>query len=109
MRLYLIEQSQDIEIKIDSCFFKNNKASYGGGLFAWFSANSTNCHLTVYETVFTENTAVKKSGGGVHVGYTIGQHQETPTRNSMLFDSVNFTANDANSGGGASILCSFLQ
>ena len=109
MRLYLIEQSQDIEIKIDSCFFKNNKASYGGGLFAWFSANSTNCHLTVYETVFTENTAVKKSGGGVHVGYTIGQHQETPTGNSMLFDSVNFTANDANSGGGASLFISSVS
>ena len=84
--------------------------------FSWYCDNSTNCHLTVYNTKFHNNCATtsspseERAGGGAQLGFSINplqkSVQEIPTNNSMLFDSVNFTANTAYNGGGASLFIS---
>ena len=121
MSLIFLHYSQDIYIKLDDCYFKNNTGSHGGGLYSWYSDNSTNCHLAVYYTKFHGNHATRlspsdgeeKTGGGVQIGYSINPLQkplhEIPTNNSMLFDSVNFTANIAYNGGGASLFISSIS
>ena len=118
MSLIFLHYSQDISIKLDDCYFKNNTGSHGGGLYSWYSDNSNNCHLAVYNTEFYGNNATtsslyEKAGGGVKVGYSINSQQkasqEIPRNNSMLFDSVNFTANTAYNGGGASLFISSIS
>ena len=114
MSLIFLHCSQDIYIKLDDC--KNNTGSHGGGLFSWCSDNSTNCHLAVYNTEFYDNHATRlspsdveeKTGGGIQLGYSNNPLQ-IPMNNSMLFDSVNFTANTAYNGGGASLFISSVS
>ena len=113
MSLLFLRNSKDIYIKLEYCYFKNNTGSHGGGLFSWYSEDSTNCHLVVYNTEFFDNHATSSSpsvgeGGGVQLGYSISLRQKKliPMNNSMLFDSVNFTANTAYNGGGASLFIS---
>ena len=117
MSLIFLHYSQDIYIKLEKCYFKNNTGLHGGGLFSHYSDNSTNCHLAVYNTEFYGNHATtsssnseEKAGGGVQLGFSINPLQATlqeiPMNNSMLFDSVNFTANTAYNGGGASLFIS---
>ena len=120
MSLIFLHYSQDIYIKLEKCYFNNNTGSHGGGLFTHCSDNSTNCHLAVYNTEFYGNHATRfsqsddeeKAGGGVQIGYSINPLQkkleEIPMNNSMLFDSVNFTANTAYNGGGASLFISSI-
>ena len=116
MSLIFLHYSQDIYIKLDDCYFKNNTGSHGGGLFSWYSDNSTNCHLAVYNTEFYDNHATRlspsddeeKTGGGIQLGYSNNPLQ-IPMNNSMLFDSVNFTANTAYNGGGASLFVSSVS
>ena len=115
MSVVFLHNSQDISIKLKNCNFKNNTGSHGGGLFSWHNDNSTNCHLTVYNTEFYGNHATtsslsdskEKAGGGVQLGFGIDplqkSIQEIPTNNLVLFDSVNFTNNTAYNGGGASL------
>ena len=115
MSLIFLQNSQEIYIKIENCCFKNNTGSLGGGLFSQCSDNSTNCHLTVYNTEFYGNHATtssfadgeERAGGGVQLGFQI--LQEIPLNNSILFDSVNFTANTADNGGGASLFISSVD
>ena len=57
MSLIFLHYSQDIYIKLDDCYFKNNTGSHGGGLYSHYSDNSTNCHLIVYNTEFYYNHA----------------------------------------------------
>ena len=117
MSLIYLHYSQDIYIKLDDCYFKNNTGSHGGGLFSWYSDNSTNCHLAVYNTEFYGNHATTSDGGGggggVQFGFSINPQQkplqEIPMNNSILFDSVNFTANIAYNGGGASLFISSMR
>ena len=119
MSLIFFHYSQDIYIKLEKCYFKNNTGSLGGGLYSWYSDNSTNCHLAVYNTEFYGNNATtsspsdseEKAGGGVQLGYSISLRQKEliPMNNSMLFDSVNFTANTAYNGGGASLFISSIN
>ena len=121
MSLIFLHYSQDIYIKLDDCYFKNNLGTDGGGLYSWCSDNSTNCHLAVYNTEFYGNQATKfslsgeeKTGGGVQIGYSHNPLQNNsreiiPMGNSMLFDSVNFTANTAYNGGGASLFISSVH
>ena len=78
MSLIFFHYSQDIYIKLEKCYFKNNTGSLGGGLYS-YSDNSTNCHLAVYNTEFYGNNATRsspsdseeKAGGGVQLGYSI--------------------------------------
>ena len=117
--LLFLHNSEDIYIKLENCYFKNNTGSHGGGLFSWYSDNSTNCHLAVYNTEFYGNHATssspsygdKKAGGGVQLRFSISLRQKKliPMNNSMLFDSVNFTANTAYNGGGASLFISSIS
>ena len=115
MSLIFLQNSQEIYIKIENCCFKNNAGSLGGGLFSQCSDYSTNCHLTVYNTEFYGNRATtssfadgeERAGGGVQLGFQI--LQEIPKNNSILFDSVNFTANTADNGGGASLFISSVN
>ena len=121
MSLIFFRYSQDIYIKLKNCYFKNNTGSLGGGLFSHCSDNSTNCHLAVYNTEFYSNHAtalfpsddMEKAGGGVQLGFSINPLQSTLQEilksNSMLFDSVNFTANTAYNGGGASLFISSMR
>ena len=122
MSLIFLHYSQDIYIKLDDCYFKNNTGSHGGGLYSHYSDNSTNCHLIVYNTEFYYNHATRltpsdgeeKTGGGIKIGFSINllqtiTLQEIPMNNSMLFDSVNFTANTAYNGGGASLFISSMR
>ena len=121
MSLIFFHSSQDIYIKLENCYFKNNTGSLGGGLFSHCSDNSTNCHLTVYKTEFYGNHAtasspsdgMEKAGGGVQLGFSINLLQSTlqeiPMNNLMLFDSVKFTANTAYNGGGASLFISSMR
>ena len=118
MSLLFLCNSKDIYIKLEYCYFKNNTGSHGGGLFSHCSDNSTNCHLTVYKTEFYGNHATtsppsdseEKAGGGVQLGFSnrLRQKKLIPMNNSMLFDSVNFTANTAYNGGGASLFISSM-
>ena len=117
--LMFLHYSQDIYVKLENSYFKNNTGSQGGGLYSWCSDNSTNCHLTVYKTEFYDNHAItsspsygeEKTGGGILLGFSISLQQKKliPTNNSMLFDSVNFTANTAYNGGGASLFISSIR
>ena len=121
MSLIFLHYSQNIYIKLENCYFSNNTGSLGGGLFSHCSDNSTNCHLAVYKTEFYGNDATtssiydgeEKAGGGVQLGFSINPLQETsqevPTNNSMSFNSVNFTANTAYDGGGASLFISSIN
>ena len=125
MSLILLHYSKDIYIKLEHCYFKNNTGSHGGGLYSWYSDNSTNCHLVVYNTEFYDNHATRlslsdveeKTGGGIQLGYTRSTDHlrvsnnplQIPMNNSMLFDSVNFTANTAYNGGGASLFISSVS
>ena len=110
--LKFLHYSQDIYIELENCYFNKNTASMGGGLFSHFSDRSTDCHLTVYNIKFHDNHAtssspIEKAGGGVQLGFSINLPQnklyKAPINNSILFDSVNFTGNTADNGGGASL------
>ena len=50
MSLLFLHNSKDIYVELERCSFKNNTGSHGGGLFAWYGEDTTNCHLTVYNT-----------------------------------------------------------
>ena len=119
MSVIFLHYSQDIHVKLDNCSFKNNTGARGGGLFSWASDNSTNCHLFVYNAKFHGNRAItsslseERAGGGVQLGFSINPRQkcllEIPKNNSILLDSVNFTANIAYNGGGASVFISSIN
>ena len=73
--------------------------------------------MAVYNTEFYGNHVTTSDGGGggggVQFGFSINPLQkplqEIPMNNSMLFDSVNFTANTAYNGGGASLFISSIR
>ena len=118
MSLLFLHNSKDIYVELERCSFKNNTGSHGGGLFAWYSEDTTDCHLTVYNTEFYGNRATTPSpsvnaGGGVQLGLSISLRYNkqipTCTKNSIMFDSVNFTANTADNGGGASLFLSSIR
>ena len=84
MSLVFLHNSRDIHIELINCYFKNNTSSHGGGLYSWYSDNSTNCHLTVYNTEFFGNHAItddseNKAGGGVKV-FTALIHSRKPCK-----------------------------
>ncbi len=97
--------SEKLNVTIADSIFASNKAEhYGGGLFASFIGKSRNNNVLVLNSRFVQNNGTY--GGGTYSGYlhTRLPVLETPINSSHLFKTVSFLGNNADFGGGSSII-----
>ena len=108
--LLLLNNSTDIHIGIERCYFAHNSATYGGGLYVKVSDNASECCVTISESKFIANRATIYNGGGANVGFTARNQQVfVPTKNSIVFKNTMFQNNTAQIGGGVSVFTSSVR
>ena len=85
-----------------NCYFINNTAAWGGGLFVGYRTKAKNNTLTIRNTQFVNNTATHFGGGGMDIGFYefIRNHVSS---NTVLVENVNFINNSAKYGGGTTV------
>ena len=87
--------------------FKSNVALWGGGIFVEHHDNSYYNTFNMSSTEVIMNTCYNKTsevagtgGGGVYVGYSFFTQTSDVHHNTMHFENVTFTQNQAYFGGG---------
>lgn len=98
MGIVIMKNVTQIEIVIDSSFFKNNKAPWGAGLCVQFQDHVYNNTIQILRTNFTGNSAFL-AGGGVNIRF-----QKCSQGNVVRFQEILFSINVAKYGGGTSII-----
>ena len=112
--IFLQNNTHDNHIIISGCSSIANGARFGAGLmvkFADFTHNNTvtvdSCHF-VLNRGFGETTSPPgNEGGGVRVDFI--QNVVTDQNNTVVFDNVNFTKNEAYKGGALSVAFSEVE
>ena len=99
-------------IEIDNCTFKDNRAVWGGGMFAEFQDTSHDNVFVVRSNVLENNKLYYNDirnegtgGGGARMGY-IYFNDFTSYGNNITFIQCNFTNNSAYYGGALSFYSS---
>ena len=100
----ILQGASNHHIRISDSKFVGNSAVWGGALCVIFYNQARHNSLTVENTTFTNNTAPKRIGGAVDLGYKFKVN--SPYNNSGLFYNCTFTNNSAAYGGGVSIFSS---
>lgn len=99
--------SSDNLIQIDTCYWYNNTAMYGGGLYIKMTDSSCNNIIKVTGfNVFTDNHA-RKNGGGVMFNYLF--LDGSVYNNSIQANGMIFNGNDATDKGGGIYYLTTLQ
>ena len=122
MSLIFFHYSQDIYIKLENCYFKTTQVhwevvfSLTGIVITvptvtWlFTIQSS---MVIMRQHFSQSDMMKKKLEEEYSNWDTAlihvQKLLIPMNNSMLFDSVNFTANTAYNGGGASLFISSIR
>ena len=87
--------ADETRLRIEHCLFRNNRAEYsGGGLYLY------NCHVTIVNSSFIENSAngsQYSGGGGIYSIYGLVFGYE----NSLLISNSEFRNNSTSGNGGA--------
>ena len=101
LAVYFVGKASGCLIKIKSCVFARNQASWGGGLQVEMSGTTQNNTLEVEATEFSENCALL-AGGGVRIGNL--PKKGTQLRiNRFRMTNCSFVNNSAIYGGGGSL------
>ena len=85
-----------------NCSFTNNRALWGGGLFAGYKYFANKNTLVVKDTVFVNNTAYV-GGGGMDIGFYETSRTKQFKGNRITIENVFFYNNHAWYGGGNTI------
>ena len=95
--------SEKLNVTITNALFVGNEAKhYGGGLFVSFIGKSRNNNVLVFNSTLTDNNSTY--GGATYNGYLHTRLPfETPLNCSHFYNTVQFTNNSADFGGGSSI------
>ena len=101
LAMYFQGNASGCHIKIQSCVFANNKASWGGGFQVEMKDKTENNSLEVRATVFRENFA-SFAGGGARLGSLPEKHVQLRI-NRFEMTNCSFVSNRARLGGGASL------
>ena len=114
LRVILMKSFGENTIEINNTQFHSNHASYGGGLFVYYTSKVNSSHVHVFSSSFKNNTATHY-GGGSNVGYTHDWEQTntlvTADRNTahgmagntIMFVKTSFIDNSGWYGGGLSV------
>ena len=101
LTVHLTGNASGCVIKIQSCVFTGNKASWGGGLQVELTGKTQNNYLIMKATEFKENVALL-SGGGARLGnLPLKRAQRRINRFKMI--NCSFVNNKALWGGGTSL------
>lgn len=101
LAVYFLGKASGCLIKIKSCLFARNKASWGGGLQVEMSGTTQNNTLEVEATEFRENCALS-AGGGVRIG-NLPKKGAQLRINRFRMTNCSFVNNKAIYGGGGSL------
>lgn len=101
LAMYFQGNASGCHIKIQSCVFANNKASWGGGFQVEMKDKTENNSLEVRATVFRENFA-SFAGGGARLG-SLPEKDVQLRINRFEMTNCSFVNNSARLGGGASL------
>ena len=112
LSLYFKGKATNIIVTIDSCNFNKNSASWGGGMIVEYVDSTEQTVVNVLQSNFSDNECYYEEaskggpGGGIRVAtfvYYTSQLSADIVRNSILFESCEFTTNKALFGGAMSI------
>ena len=95
-------------VTIKECWFVQNGAIWGAGLWAAFFDSPQNNILSVKNTLFSQNNCYLNGGGGVDIGLLF-YHKPLPANNTMIFNNCAFKENRASYGGGIKFYSSQSQ
>ena len=98
--VYFRAETNNINLTITNCLFKNNTALHGGALYVSFQHSAHNVTVLVDQTDFDGNTAAC-NGGAVAAGYI--HETEKMALNKVNFILCKFLTNSARNGGGVYI------
>ena len=107
MSIWTRGYSMNNSFEITKCFFYDNKATYGGGLYFHFQQESCEQALSVVDTVFQNNEAIYV-GGGMDIG-SLFTDTMFPKFITVNVNNCQFLGNKANTGGGTSVFSSLTQ
>lgn len=102
LAVFFESNASSCSVKIQGCTFRNNNASWGGGLQVEFTNFSENNTLLIESTIFSDNFAAS-AGGGARIGNQARKSGVPLTPNRFYFINCSFIRNSAFWGGGASI------
>ena len=125
LAVYLDGNTKWCSLTITECFFQNNSAYLGGGIFVMFRRNVSYNSVTVKDSDFITNHAIsfsphrdhnideradlqkllqRKGGGGGGAGGGFLLNKQYPVNNSLVYINCRFIGNHADgNGGGLSI------
>ena len=103
LNIFLENVTNRSNITIVNCTMDGNTAHYWGGGMTVLLKKSSNMIILIDHCNFTKNTARRKGGGGVDIGYLYGDI--CPKENRILFNNSRFEANSAKFGGGVYVFC----
>ena len=101
LAVYFLGKASGCLVKIKSCVFARNKASWGGGLQVEMSGTTQKNTLEVEATNFSENCALL-AGGGVRIG-NLPKKGAQLRINRFWMTNCSFVNNNAIYGGGGSL------
>ena len=107
MAIWARGYSMDNTVLITDCWFWENKAKYGGGLYFHFQQAAMGLNVSIVNTVFESNIAFQ-AGGGIDVG-SVFIGSPFPRLIILNVEKCIFIENKASYGGGTSVFMSLTH